>query len=591
MLEILQKFFHFCDERERKEFYISIVLGVLAALFSALKIPSIGVMLGAILAGGVTTKTILLSLAIMLISVIGSSILKYHATALQTDGGYSTTANKRVQIAEHLRYLPMGYFNENSLGAITSVTTNTMDNLSGVSTRVVMLVTEGVFSTAVMTLAVFLFDWRVGLLIVAGMLIYYFINHTLQTKSEQTTRRKFAGDTAVVERVLEFIKGIAEVKSYSLVGKYNRRLEAAIEENVDANTDMELKLLPLMLAQNIAAKLIDVGVVVLSLALYTGGHMALLNCVMLCICSFLLTEGLEQAGTQSSLLRVVDTCVNQATDILNLPTMDISGTKLSPKHFDLCAEDIHFSYGENPIINGITLDIPERTTTAIVGPSGGGKTTLCHLLSRFWDVDGGRVTLGKRDVREYDMDSLMQNFSFVFQNVYLFHDTIANNIRFGQPDMPMEDVIAAAKKVRCHDFIMKLPQGYETVIGEAGGTLSGGERQRLSIARAMLKDAPIIILEEATANVDPENEKEQMEAISELTQEKTVIMIAHRLKTVRHADQILVVDKGQIVQRGTHEELMAQDGIYRHFIQGRKQAVGWNLQPDPTALSKRPDFL
>ena len=577
VLEILKKFFYFCDGRERKEFYCSIVLGVAAALFLALKIPAIGVMLAAILTGGVTSKAILLSLAIMLVSIIGSSLLKYRATALQTDAGYCTTANKRVQIAEHLRYLPMGYFNESSLGAITSVTTNTMDNLSGVSTRVVMFVTEGIFSTAVMTLAVFVFDWRVGLLIVAGLMLYYLVNHCLQRKSEQTTGRKLAGDTAVVEQVLEFIKEIAEVKSYSLTGKYNRKLESAIAENVDSNIDMELKLLPLMLAQNAIARLIDVGVVVLSLVLYTGGRMELLNCVMLCICSFLLTEGLEQAGTQSSLLRVVDTCVNQATDILSLPAMDISGAELKPDFHDLRAENIRFSYGEKPIINGITLDIPERTTTAIVGPSGSGKTTLCHLLSRFWDVDGGRVTLGGHDVRDYDMDSLMQNFSFVFQNVYLFRDTVANNIRFGQPDAPMEKVIEAAKKARCHDFIMKLPQGYETVIGEAGGSLSGGERQRLSIARAMMKDAPIIILDEATANVDPENEKELMEAVSELTQEKTVIMIAHRLKTVRHTEQILVVDKGQIVQRGTHDELMKQDGIYRHFINGREQAVGWKL--------------
>ena len=399
----------------------------------------------------------------------------------------------------------------------------------------------------------------------------------MQRKSEKTTAHKLYGDTAVIERVLEFIKGIAEVKSYSLTGEYNRRLQSAIDENVNSNIDMELKLLPPMLAQNAVAKLIDVGVVVLSLVLYTSGHMELLNCVMLCICSFMLTEGLEQAGTQSSLLRVVDTCVNQASDILNLPAMDISGAEITPDHCDLHAENIRFSYGEKPIICGITLDIPERTTTAIVGPSGGGKTTLCHLLSRFWDVDAGTVTLGGHDVREYDMDSLMQNFSFVFQNVYLFHDTIADNIRFGQPDAPIEKVVEAAKKARCHDFIMKLPQGYETVIGETGGTLSGGERQRLSIARAMMKNAPIIILDEATANVDPENEKELTEAIAELTQEKTVIMIAHRLKTVRHADQILVVDKGQIVQRGTHEELMAQDGIYRNFIRGREKAVGWKL--------------
>ena len=577
MLEILKKFFRFCNERERREFYLSIVLGVVAALLSALKLPAIAVCLQAILTGGMTSKAIILSLIIMLVSVISSSLLKYRATALQTDAGYCTTANKRVQIAEHLRYLPMGYFNENSLGAITSVTTNTMDNLSGLATRVTMFVTEGIVSTAVLTLAVFLFDWRVGLLIVAGIVIYYFVNHALQRKSEETTRRKFAGDTAVIEGVLEYIRGIAEVKSYSLTGRYNRRLESAIDENSAANTDMELKLLPLMLAQNAVAKLIDVGVVVLSLVLYTGGRMELLSCVMLCICSFLLTEGLEQAGTQSSLLRVVETCVNQAMAILGLPTMDISGAELRPELHDLSAEDIHFSYGEKSIINGITLDIPERTTTAIVGPSGGGKTTLCHLLSRFWDVNGGRVTLGGYDVREYDMDSLMQNFSFVFQSVYLFHDTVANNIRFGQPDAPMEKVEEAAKKARCYDFIMALPHGFDTVIGEGGATLSGGERQRLSIARAIMKDAPIIILDEATANVDPENEKELIEAIAELTREKTVIMIAHRLKTVRHADQILVVDKGQIVQRGTHDELIEQDGIYRRFISGREQAVGWKI--------------
>ncbi len=577
MLKILHRFFQFCDSRERRMFGISIALGVAAALLSAGKIPAIGVMLHAILSDTVTSGTILQSFAILLLSVVGSSLLKYFATALQTDGGYTTSANKRVQIAEHLRYLPMGYFNENSLGTITSVTTNTMDNLSGVSTRVVMLVTEGIFSTAVMTLAVFILDWRVGLWIVFGLTVYCCINHALQTASKETTQRKTASDTTMVERVLEYCKGIAEVKSYSLTGKYNKQLETAIDANSSANTEMELRLVPLMFAQNAAAKLIDVGVVALSLVLYTSGHMALLPCILLTVCAFLLTEGLEQAGTQSSLLRVVDTCVEQANAILCLPTMDISGREQPPENCTLHAEDIHFSYHEKPIINGITLDIPEKTTTAIVGPSGSGKTTLCHLLSRFWDTDTGTITLGGRDVREYSMDSLMRNFSFVFQNVCLFHDTIANNIRFGQPDAPMEKVVEAAKKACCHAFIEKLPQGYETVIGEAGASLSGGERQRLSIARAMMKDAPIIILDEATANVDPENEQELMEAIAALNHEKTVIMIAHRLKTVRHADQILVVDRGRIVQRGTHDTLMAEDGIYRRFVSVRERAVAWKL--------------
>ena len=218
-----------------------------------------------------------------------------------------------------------------------------------------------------------------------------------------------------------------------------------------------------------------------------------------------------------------------------------------------------------------------HTSTAIVGPSGGGKTTLTSLLSRFWDVDAGRVTLGGTDVREYSMDALMRNYSFVFQRVYLFADTITNNIRFGQPDAPMEQVIEAAKKACCHDFIMQLPDGYETVIGEGGASLSGGEKQRISIARAIMKDAPVIVLDEATANVDPENEAELMQAIEALTKEKTIIMIAHRLKTVRDADQILVIANGRIAQQGDHESLMQEDGIYRRFVESRQEAASWRL--------------
>ena len=225
----------------------------------------------------------------------------------------------------------------------------------------------------------------------------------------------------------------------------------------------------------------------------------------------------------------------------------------------------------------MSFDIKQGTTTAIVGPSGGGKTTICRLMARFWDVDKGVIKLGGIDVKKYSIDSLMKNFSFVFQNVYLFEDTIANNIRFGKPEASDEEVVEIAKKACCHEFIQKLPNGYNTIIGEGGSTLSGGEKQRISIARAMMKDAPIIILDEATANVDPENEKELISAIEELTRKKTIIMIAHRLKTVRNADKILVIDNGEIVQNGTHDELMKQDNIYKKFINARELAVGWKI--------------
>ena len=303
-----------------------------------------------------------------------------------------------------------------------------------------------------------------------------------------------------------------------------------------------------------------------------------LTAVVMVISAFIVYASLETAGNYSALLRIVDVSVERAQAILDTPQMDITGEDIQPETQDIRADAVEFSYEKRKVIDGVSLQIPEKTTTAIVGPSGGGKTTLVNLLARFWDVDTGEVTLGGRNVRDYDMDSLMKNFSFVFQNVYLFHDTIANNIRFGQPEADLETVIAAAKKACCHDFIMSLPDGYDTVIGEGGASLSGGEKQRISIARAMMKDAPVIFLDEATANVDPENENELMRAIQALTAEKTVIMIAHRLKTVEHADQILVIDHGRIVQQGTHESLLAQEGLYKTFIGERREAASWKVR-------------
>ena len=333
-----------------------------------------------------------------------------------------------------------------------------------------------------------------------------------------------------------------------------------------------------MSIQNLISKLTGVVMVLFACLFYCSGSMDALTAVVMVISAFIVNASLETAGNYSALLRVVDVSVDRAQAILDTQQMDISGEQISTKTTDIEASDIAFSYDKRKIIDGITLRIPEKTTTAIVGPSGGGKTTLVNLLARFWDVDDGTVTLDGRNVKDYDMDSLMENFSFVFQSVYLFHDTIANNIRFGRPEAPMEDVVSAAKKACCQDFIMALPEGYETVIGEGGASLSGGEKQRISIARAMMKDAPVIFLDEATANVDPENENELMQAIQALTAEKTVIMIAHRLKTVEHASQILVVDHGKVVQQGTHEVLLAQDGIYKDFIGERREAASWKVK-------------
>lgn len=577
MIQIFRRFFAFSGKENRHKFIRSIFLGVLKAIFEAMKIPAIAVTLHGVLSGDLTVQHILLSFGIMLLSVAGNAFANYRSTMLQCEAGYGTCADKRIEIAEHLKYLPMGYFNRNSLGYITSVATNSMEALADVATRVVMMVTQGILTTIFVVLMILLFDLRIGGIAVLGVLLYFAINSLLQKKSKTIAPLKDSSDRKLVEKVLEYVQGIAEVKAYNLTGKKSRALNEAIDENSAANTKAEMAFVPIMFLQNLTAKLLGVVVAIISVAFYLNGTMELLNAVVMILAAFILFGALDTAGNYSALLRNVDLYVGKAQAVLDMPTMDIDGKDIIPSSYDIDVENAEFSYDKRKIIDGVSIHIPQHTTTAIVGPSGGGKTTLCHLISRFWDVDKGCVKLGGVDVREYSMDSLMRNFSFVFQSVYLFQDTIANNIRFGQPDAPMEKVIEAARKACCHDFIMALPDGYDTVIGEGGASLSGGERQRISIARAIMKDAPIIILDEATANVDPESEQELTAAIEALTKEKTILMIAHRLKTVRHADNILVIDKGRIAQSGTHEQLMEQGGIYRRFVESREQAVGWKV--------------
>ncbi|MBQ7370658.1 MAG: ABC transporter ATP-binding protein [Blautia sp.] len=578
MLKTIQKFFAFCGEENRKKFVTSIWLAVLQAFFEALKIPAIAAMIRALLKGKVETQDILLSLGIMVLSIAGAGLIKSKSVMLQTEGGYDTCAKKRVEIAEHMRYLPMGYFNENSLGQITSVTTNVMESLENVATRVVMMVCEGILTTALIIVMLLFFDWRIALVLLIGFGLFFLENGRLQKAAGRLAPRKIAADERLVEKVLEYLQGMTEVKAYHLKGKKSAELNDAIYENSKINIDMELTLIPRMSLQNVISKMTGTAMVALSCVFYCKGSMDALTAVVMVISAFIIYASLESAGNYSALLRVIDVSVDRAQEILATPQMNITGEEIVPDTRKISAQEIGFSYDKRKIIDGISLTIPEKTTTAIVGPSGGGKTTLVNLMARFWDVDEGTVTLGDRNVKDYDYDSLMANFSFVFQNVYLFHDTIANNIRFGRPEASMDEVIAAAKKACCHDFITALPDGYETVIGEGGASLSGGEKQRISIARAMMKDAPVIFLDEATANVDPENENELIRAISALTREKTVIMIAHRLKTVKEADQILVVDQGKIVQQGTHEELMRQEGIYKSFVGERKEAASWKIQ-------------
>ena len=293
--------------------------------------------------------------------------------------------------------------------------------------------------------------------------------------------------------------------------------------------------------------------------------------------SFGIFASLEPTSDSAHTLGVIDDAMDQLDALRGEQFIDAAGREIALTHYDIAFRNVDFGYDSRQVLKNVSFTIPEQTSTAIVGPSGSGKTTICSMLTRFYDPQSGSITVGGHDLREFTCDVLLSNISMVFQNVYLFHDTIRANILFGRPDASEEEMIEAAKKARCHEFIMALPDGYDTVVGEGGGTLSGGEKQRISIARAILKNAPIIILDEATASVDPENEHLIQQAISELTRGKTIITIAHRLATIRNADQILVVDDGRIAERGTHAELVQQDGLYKRFTSIREQAEGWRI--------------
>ena len=577
MLSMLRKFFDFCSPEDRAKFYKSVVLGVLDAIVGAMKIPAAFFAISAVVNKQIDSNTFLTVMGFMLVSTIGKMIVNRFSQMLQTEAGYNTCCSKRIEIGEHLRYLPMGYFNDTSLGHITSVTTNTLEQTGDIATRAIMMVLQGSITTAVIGIGMFIFDVRIGIISVIGILIFFLFNKYTNYSVAKVAGEKIESDKDMVGVVLEFIQGIAEIRNYNIISQNSTRLSKAIERKTKADIRAEIAAIPAVGVQMLICKLIGVAIAGASILFYLTGTMELTYTITMLLCSFMIYESLDLAGIYTALLKIIGKGVDLVNEILSIEQMDINGEDIQPATKDIHLEHVSFAYENRTIIDDVTLDIKENTTTAIVGPSGGGKTTITSLIARFWDVKSGKVTLGGRDVRDYSFDSLMENFSFVFQRVYLFEDTIANNIRFGRPEASMEEVIAAAKKACCHEFIMGLPDGYETIVGEGGATLSGGEKQRIAIARAIMKDAPIIILDEATANVDPENEKELTQAIENLTKEKTIIMIAHRLKTVRHADNIVVIDKGKIVQQGKHDELMKQEGIYKNFVSGRKQAVSWKI--------------
>lgn len=576
MISTFKKIWQFAGN-EKGNINKSVAVSFLNAVFHMLEVSAIYFVIAALTDGEQGTKTAWISLAFMAASMIGNAVTNRFSKLQQTHAGYFMAADRRVLIGNKLKSVPMGFFNENSLGEVTGVCTTVLGNIEMMVPMVLVNIMGGLIGTAVFTLMILVFDWRIGLITVAGIVLYLLIVSSMEKKSAAIAPNAQKSQTALVEAVLEYVQGMGVIKSFNLSGKGDKKLQGALEFNRKSNLDMEQLLTPYSIFQELSLQAAGIGMMLAAILFWINGAMPLANALMVIIMSFLVFGQIKLFGMGISMLRLAAGSIDRTLQTEDMEQMDERGRELRTKSHDIEFQNVHFSYENKEILHGINAVLPDKSTTAVIGPSGSGKTTLCNLIARFWDVDSGSVKIGGRDVKDYTLESLMEQISMVFQNVYLFADTIENNIKFGKPDATHEEVVAAARKACCDDFIEALPDGYNTVIGEGGASLSGGEKQRISIARAMLKDAPIVIFDEATANVDPENEDRLQKAIEELTKDKTIIMIAHRLKTVQNADQILVVDDGNIVQRGRHEELIEKKGIYADFVLGRKEAIGWKM--------------
>ena len=581
MIEAFRKIWIFAGA-ERTNINKSVVVKFLNAVFHMLEVSAICFVIRALTdlsaAGGEAgSRTAWTALAFMTVSIIGNAVTTAFSKNQQTHAGYFMAANERIKIGNLLKGVPMGFFNENSLGEVTGVCTTVLGNIETLVPMVLVDIMGGVIGTVVFTAMILIFEWRVGLVALAGILLYFLVVSSMEKKSVAIAPNAQKSQTALTSAVLEYVQGMGIVKSFNLSGRGDKRAQDALEFNRKSNLAMEKLMTPYTILQELVLQTAGIAMMFVAVVCWADGTMSLANALMCIVMSFLVFGQVKLFGMGMSMLRLASASIDRTLQTEEMEQMDEKGRALRPGDHGIEFDNVRFSYEKKEILHGISVNLPDKTTTAVIGPSGSGKTTLCNLIARFWDVDSGSVKIGGKDVREYTLESLMEQISMVFQNVYLFADTIENNIKFGRPQATHAEVVEAARKACCADFIEALPDGYDTVIGEGGASLSGGEKQRISIARAMLKDAPIVILDEATANVDPENEDRLQKAIEELTRNKTIIMIAHRLKTVRNADQILVVDEGRIVQQGRHEELIGQKGIYKEFVLGRKEAIGWKL--------------
>lgn len=579
MLRTVKRIINWCGEF-RGKLYLGFLMTFLSHIFTALPIGlaayTVGRLIEAQKSGtAFDTSLIWKSVLIQVVLVFFRFLFDYFRARLQEPISYQLTARDRLAIGDALKRVSLGYFGEVSTGSILNSVTTGLSTLENMGIRMIDNFVGGYLNFLVIFIGLAICSPVTALIALAAAALSFCFMLIISHYSRVNAPTEAQANRDMTGAVIEYARGLAVVKSFGKSEASMGSVTKAVRDSKRIHLKIEWGYLPANAGHLLALKCGSVCLAMAAALQCLRGDMDFSVMLMFVFFSFSIFASLEPIGDSAHTLGVIDDAMDQLDALKSEIFIDADGRYISLDNYDIEFKNVDFGYDSRTVLKNVSFKIPEKTSTAIVGPSGSGKTTICSLLARFYDPQAGSITVGGHDLREFTCDSLLSNISMVFQNVYLFNDTIRANICFGKPDATEDEMIAAAKKARCHDFIMQLPSGYDTVVGEGGGTLSGGEKQRISIARAIMKNAPIIILDEATVSIDPENEHLIQHAISELTRGKTVITIAHRLATVKNADCILVVDDGRIAEAGTHDELIRQTGIYRRFTEIREQAEGY----------------
>ena len=581
MRELLKKLYSIAG-KESQKLSRMIVFEIVKSIFE-------GISLGAILffllkifeklfeQKEVVMNDVYIVFGIAVLSVAGKIVFGYLADRNKYIATYNLGAENRLYIGNKLKQVNMGYFNSNRLGHISGGLTSVIGELETVGVNIIEMMFVGIIQTVIMACFMLPFDFITGVIILITLMIGLFVNAVFQNKADQLTKKLQKLKVELNANTLEFVKGIGVIKSFGKNKEMLGDLENSISDNKKGYFNVEKVIVPVNLIFLLVFKLGMCAIILSSIVRYSNGELEPYKTVMLIVSSFIVFAGFEMAGSMQNLRGIAVQNLDAITKLRDIKTIS-EGQKVTIENSDIYLKNIDFSYDDKKLFQGVSAFIPSGKTTALIGASGSGKSTICNLIARFWDVDSGEIIIDDTNVKDYRYDNLLSNFSFVFQDVYLFDDTVKNNIAFGNPDATDDEIVEVAKHARCHDFIMALPDGYETILQEGGSNLSGGERQRISIARAMLKPSKIVILDEATSSVDPENEQELVAALNDLLKDKTVIVIAHKLETIKSSDQIIVMDKGSIENVGTHKELMKSSSIYKKFIEQREKATQWRVE-------------